>query len=187
MLLIVLEGIDCCGKTTASKILEKALNPSIRISFPDRTTQIGKLLDSFLKKEIKLSPIEAHLLYSANRYEKANFIRETLKHSHIICDRYWLSGAVYSAAKGLDFDWCKSVDKDLPIPDLTFFIDVDPEITTKRKVFGEEAHDQVDFQKKVYEIYNSQRDNVKNMIFIDGKHDPEAITKEILTKIKSKI
>lgn len=181
--LVVLEGIDCCGKTTVSKILQESLSPSIRISFPDRTTEIGSLLNKFLKKEIKLNPIEAHLLYSANRYERSVFIKETLKSSHVICDRYWLSGTVYSTAKGLDYEWCKQIDKDLPKPDFTFFIDTDPKTTAERSTFGNEAHDKIEFQSEVYRIYKEKVAS-EGVITINGKQSSEKIASEILNYLK---
>ena len=42
----------------------------------------------------------------------------------ILLDRYVLSGVVYSAAKGLDIDWCISPDIGLPLPDIVFFLNL---------------------------------------------------------------
>lgn len=44
----------------------------------------------------------------------------------IICDRYWYSGVAYSAAKGLDLDWCINSDKGLIEPDLIIYLKADP-------------------------------------------------------------
>lgn len=177
--LIVLEGLDRCGKTTVTNILAEKLHPSIVVRFPDRSTETGQLLDKFLKKQIYFSDHVTHLLYSANRYENEGQIRELLKTSHVICDRYWLSGTVYSVAKGLDINWCKNTDKFLPQPDATFFIDLPVEITSQRMKFGTEAHDKVEFQRRVYEIYKSPeiRDELQ---VIDGMQEPEKIAADIL-------
>lgn len=84
------------------------------MNFPDRTTPIGKMINDFLTQKIELSHQAIHLLFSANRWEKSKFIEETLeKGTHIVCDRYWYSGAAYSSAKGLDFEWCLTPDKGL--------------------------------------------------------------------------
>lgn len=180
--LVVLEGLDCSGKTTVSKLLEKRLEPCIIIRFPDRSTGTGRIIDEFLKKKTEVSPHELHLLYSANRYEKAEYIASTLKHSNIICDRYWLSGAVYSSAKGLDYEWCKSVDRYLPRPDHMFFIDVSTECTSQRRGFGSEAHDIVEFQEKVYSLYK-QHAKSENLVIVDGTKRPECLAEEILNKV----
>ena len=183
---IVLEGIDCSGKTTVSKLLGESLKPSTRITFPDRSTDIGHLLDKFLKKDLNLTPLAAHLLYSANRYEKAEYIKKTLETCNIICDRYWLSGAIYSTAKGLDFDWCKSIDRELPSPDYTFFIDVDTNVTSRRETFGSEAHDQVDFQSEVYRIYK-EKAKEENLIIINGLQSSDKIVYDILEHLSNDI
>ena len=44
---------------------------------------------------------------------------------NVILDRYVYSGVVYSAAKGLDLNWCLNPDKGLPKPDLLFYIEID--------------------------------------------------------------
>lgn len=177
--LVVLEGLDRCGKTTVSSILQKRLQPCTVIRFPNRATETGKLLDKFLMKQACFSSHTTHLLYSANRYEEEARIRNLLKSTHVICDRYWLSGAVYSTAKGLDFEWCKSTDKFLPMPDFTFFLDVPAEETSKRMHFGSEVHDKVEFQKRVYEIYKS-RVKGEGVYEINGMQEPEKIVEEIL-------
>ncbi|ELA42162.1 thymidylate kinase [Vittaforma corneae ATCC 50505] len=181
--LIVLEGLDRSGKTTVSSMLQQRLQPCTIIRFPNRATETGKLLDKFLKKQIKFSDHTIHLLYSANRYEEETRIRDLLKSTHVICDRYWLSGAVYSTAKGLDFEWCKSTDKLLPQPDFTFFLDVPVEETSKRTCFGNEVHDKIEFQRKVYEIYKSKVEE-EGVYEINGLQEPEKIVEAILECLK---
>lgn len=183
--LIVLEGLDCSGKTTVSEILKQRLHPSTVLRFPDRSTAIGSVINKFLKKEISLSSHTAHLLYSANRYEKAEEMKELLKHSHVICDRYWLSGAVYSEAKGLDYEWSKNSDRLLPEVDNLFFIDVPAKETSKRKGFGEEAHDKIEFQERVYATYKKHL-FMEGGVAIDGMKSPEEIAEEILSFLTEK-
>lgn len=55
--------------------------------------------------------------------------------------------------KGLDFDWCKNPDIGLVKPDLTFYIDADPEEIQKRSNYGEERYEKVEFQKRVQMAY----------------------------------
>lgn len=185
-LLIVLEGLDCSGKSTISAILKKRIEPCTLYGFPDRNTEIGKLIDRFLKKEIHFSPHALHLLYSANRYEKEDALKQALENSHVICDRYWLSGAVYSAAKDLDYYWAKQCDCLLPMPDITFFIDTPVEETSKRRDFGKEAHDKIDFQAKVRGIYK-EKCKEEGVFMIDGSKSPDEIVEEMLKVINSKL
>ncbi|KAI5149234.1 dTMP kinase [Enteropsectra breve] len=178
-LFIVLEGLDCCGKTSICKILSERLGNSVAIGFPERCTVIGQIINDYLSKGLKIGKEEVHLLYSANRYEKAEYIKETLQKSHIICDRYWLSGTAYSVAKGLSYDWCAAVDSQLPKPDFTFFIDADETVVAGHKGFGEEVHDKAEFQKKVYEVYKGAVEKEKLHV-IDGRMTIEEMADEIL-------
>lgn len=65
----------------------------------------------------------------------------------IILDRYVYSGVAYTAAKGLDREWCLSPDKGLPKPDLTLFFNL--EDNSSRGGFGDERYEVAEFQKAV--------------------------------------
>ncbi len=101
-----------------------------------------------------------HCLFSANRYEKSSVIKELLKTNTIICDRYWISGAAYSMANGLDKDFCVEIDKELPKPDITFFLNLQPDQIKKRDDFGQEIFENPIFQQKVYDSYMKFRDEL---------------------------
>ena len=64
---------------------------------------------------------------------------------NVVCDRYAYSGVVYSAAKGLEFDWCLGADRGLLRPDLVFFMDVNAEQISKRAGFGDERFERTEF------------------------------------------
>jgi len=44
--------------------------------YPNRTTNIGKLINSYLSKEIELEDHAVHLLFSANRWETVDLMKE---------------------------------------------------------------------------------------------------------------
>jgi len=89
---------------------------------------------------MKLNDEAVHLLFSMNRWEKREELIKLLLNEgvNIICDRYAFSGVAYSAAKGLDFNWCLNADKGLIMPDLVFYFDVSMDTIKKRAGFGEE-------------------------------------------------
>lgn len=180
--LIVIEGLDRSGKSTVSSILAQRLQPCAMVRFPNRRNETGRLLDQFLTKQLRLPPKMTHLLYSANRYEEEANIKDMLEHSDVICDRYWLSGAVYSAAKGLDFEWCKTADRLLPQADFTFFIDIPAEKTSQRTEFGNEVHDSIEFQKRVYGIYKN-RVVEEGLIVVNGEQSAEEIADDIMSHL----
>lgn len=73
--------------------------------------------------------------------------------SVLLLDRYFFSGIAYSAAKGLNFEWCRNCDVGLPIPDFVVYLDIDPLISASRKGYGEEKYEKIEFQKQVQASY----------------------------------
>lgn len=72
--LVVLEGLDRCGKSTQSNKLHKYLEGLGHLAelwrFPDRTTSVGQMISSYLSNQSQLDDRAIHLLFSANRWEK---------------------------------------------------------------------------------------------------------------------
>lgn len=156
--LIVFEGPDRSGKTTQTHLLVQLLRErgykvaaGCPLRFPDRTTQVGKLIDSYLRESVHdLDDRVLHLLFSSNRWEKADSILASLRAGDcVIIDRYAYSGVAYSSAKGLDMAWCKSADAGLPKPDLVIYLDIPIEVAMKRGDFGSERFEKVAFQRAV--------------------------------------
>lgn len=186
-LLIVLEGIDQCGKTTISKLLKNKLEElnlkTIIQTFPDKSTLIGNVINSYLQGNTKLSPQESHLLYSINRHEKKSFMEEKLYNNYnIICDRYIFSGIAYSLANGLDYTFCLNTEQYLIKPDLTFYFDISiTETNKRRKSLKTDIYETSNFQSKVKEAYSKIKTN--DWIIINSEQTPEEITNIILKHI----
>lgn len=90
-MLIIVEGCDRSGKSTQCdnlvKNLQESGNDTELVKFPgkrakqsklgegvlitllDRTTQTGKMIDSYLQQKSELDDHAIHLLFSANRWE----------------------------------------------------------------------------------------------------------------------
>jgi len=180
--LIVFEGCDRSGKTTLCQRLVKLLSDSLPLAqddkpsvkmmrFPDRETLVGQLIDSYLKGKSQLHDKAIHLLFSTNRWEKADDLKAALDAGqNVIIDRYAFSGVAFSAAKdGLTLDWCRQPDRGLPKPDLVCFLDVSPEEAAKRGGFGKERYETTEFQAKVRENYNALMEDNWTIINTDGK------------------
>ncbi|EKD19471.1 thymidylate kinase [Drepanopeziza brunnea f. sp. 'multigermtubi' MB_m1] len=158
---IVIEGLDRAGKTTQVKRICDRLYASGHnvktIRFPDRTSPIGSMIDRYLQSALEMDDHAIHLLFSANRWEKAKWIRNTLASgSTIVCDRYYYSGMVYSAAKqnpSLSLSWAQSPDAGLPKPDVVVFLDLEAEEAEKRGGYGEEKYEKRDMQMRVRELF----------------------------------
>lgn len=108
--LIVLEGLDGCGKSTQISLLQEFNkdNDNIRfIKFPDYSSYIGKCIkEDYLDGKIDnpnniTSMNGSSILYSADRY--VSFYKDWKKDydngKTIIADRYTISNIVYQLAK----------------------------------------------------------------------------------------
>lgn len=138
--IIVLEGIDKSGKTTQTNLLFNHLqnkNPGkvLLISFPDYSTQIGKVIRDFLEGRTKLNSETLHMLLAANRREKKDLIEDSLNNGNtILMNRYYHSNLAYGIANGISKEWLLNLDEGMPKEDVTIVLDVEPEITQSRVV-----------------------------------------------------
>ncbi|KAI8353658.1 thymidylate kinase-like protein [Choanephora cucurbitarum] len=166
-LFIVVEGCDRSGKTTQCDILVNKLNQhgmaTELVKFPDRTTQTGKMIDSYLQQKSELDDHAIHLLFSSNRWEAMKDLKAKLDQgTTLVVDRYAFSGVAFSSAKGLDLDWCKQPDVGLLSPDLVLFLDLTIDEAEKRGGFGEERYEKRELQIKVREeFFKLKEDNWK--------------------------
>ncbi|KAF8327334.1 thymidylate kinase [Amanita rubescens] len=199
---IVIEGLDRSGKSTQSSAILARLHehgiPAKLIKFPDRTTPIGKMIDAYLRSQSDLDDRAIHLLFSANRWELATSIQQTLtasldadttpKPTILLADRYAFSGIAFSHAKGLPYTWCRAPDISLPSPDLTLFLDISPEHARKRGGYGQERYEKEEMQKRVREDRGGAGDVVRQdrlrWITIDASRSIEQVTNEIWTAIE---
>ncbi|KAG0233679.1 hypothetical protein BGW42_007265 [Actinomortierella wolfii] len=177
---ILLEGCDRAGKSTQCAMLVAALKSkghSVELcKFPDRTTTIGQMIHAYLTNAKELDDRAIHLLFSANRWEAMqNMKRKLQSGTHLIVDRYAYSGVAFSAAKGLDIEWCKHPDRGLLRPDKTFFLDLPTDEAEKRGGFGEERYEKRELQERVRSLFLKLRDTEWTVIdarqSIDAMHD----------------
>jgi len=135
--------------------------------FPDRTTEIGTMIDAYLGRSKELDDAAVHLLFSANRWEKrARLLRELHEGTTLVCDRYAFSGVAFTAAKnrpGLGFDWCRAPDEGLPAPDAVLYLDLDPAEAEKRGGFGAERYESPEMLRTVWEAFG------EISRFVDGR------------------
>ncbi|KAI5924186.1 thymidylate kinase-domain-containing protein [Camillea tinctor] len=158
---IVFEGMDRAGKTTQAKLLQQRCVESGRdvkfMRFPDRSTPIGQMIDSYLKGDSEIEDHVIHLLFSANRWEAVKKIKAELEAGHtIICDRFYHSGIVYSAAKqlpSLSLLWAKAPEVGLPRPDMVLFLDLEESVARERGGWGGEVYEKGEMQRRVRELF----------------------------------
>ena len=148
---IVIEGTDCSGKETQSKLLVEKLismgKKAVRITFPNYDSPTGKIVGGpYLGKEeisscwfpegaINVDPMVTSLYYAADRKYNEKEIRKYLDEDYfVICDRYTSSNMAHQGSKIKDdnerFNMYQWIDKlefwllSLPKPDKTIFLHV---------------------------------------------------------------
>ena len=162
-LLITFEGGEGCGKTLQSRILYRRMIqnscPAILIHEPGGTL-LGQRVRYLLKQscQIPISPVVELLLFNASRGQLVqDVIRPALKGDKtVICDRFSDSTLAYqSYGRGLDADKVREVNEMAVAglkPDVTFLLDIRPEIGLSRKKSGindRYEQEKLDFHRRV--------------------------------------
>ena len=154
--IIVIEGTDCSGKETQSRLLEKRLNEAgkkcKRFSFPMYDSPTGKIVGGaylgkpeigpsfFEEGAVNVDPHVVCLYYAADRKYNMSEIEKYLKDGYyVILDRYTTSNLAHQGSKIKDdderFNMYQWIDKleywllKLPKPDITIFLHVPYENT----------------------------------------------------------
>jgi dTMP kinase len=145
-LLIAFEGLDQSGKQTQAELLRDRLTAAGRqvqlLSFPDYTTAIGQEIQLALHGSRDYGADVMQLLYIANRYEWKGRIAHAREHGTIlVCDRYLASSIAYGEAQGLDGEWLQQIQRFLPQPDITFLLDIAPEVSARRKTSDRDKYE----------------------------------------------
>jgi dTMP kinase len=145
-LLIAFEGLDQSGKQTQAELLRDRVVEAGRLvrllSFPAYDTAIGAEIGRALQGDRDYGPDVMQLLYVANRYEwKPQIEFELGRGTVLICDRYLASSIAYGEAQGLEPAWLAEMQKNLPQPDITFLLDINPDVSARRKTADRDKYE----------------------------------------------
>jgi len=190
-LLIAFEGLDQSGKQTQAELLRDRLTSEGRtvrlLSFPDYQTTIGAVIGSALRGERDYGADVMQLLYIANRYEwKPDIVRETDAGTIVVCDRYLGSSIAYGEAHGLDPSWLAEVQRYLPQQDVTFLLDIAPDVSVRRK-----AHDRDKYERdlallaRVRESYLRQAQ--AGWVRLDAGRDRHDVASDVYTEVRERL
>lgn len=119
---------------------------------------------------------------------RESIARDIANGTTIVCDRYYYSGCVYSAAKenpSLGLLWAHRPEEGLPRPDVCLFLDISPEKAAERGGFGDERYEESGMQKRVRELFLQLRSSPDETIFvsIDAGQSAEVVQKEVLRAV----
>ncbi len=173
-LFITFEGVEGSGKSTQSMMLYEYLrSKSIKVV---KTREIGGTIEAEKIRDLiihsELYPMTEVMLVMAARYEHINkvIIPAIENGSWVICDRYVDSTASYQAEdSGLSVGDIYEIhdrlmrankpgyDKFGLMPDITFFMDIPPDISVARAIARGDVNKfdkrNIVFHEKVYDRY----------------------------------
>ena len=149
--IMVIDGLDGCGKSTQLDLLNKALEGEgidyRQISFPDYSQPSSALVKMYLGGELGGSPAEvnayaASSFYAVDRYAsyKCFWHDDYQKNVPIVAARYTTSNAIHQMTKCPEsewdtyLEWLEHYEYDLlglPRPDKVIFLDMPLEVSQK--------------------------------------------------------
>lgn len=145
--IIVIEGLDGCGKSTQLDLLKAQFADCRFITFPNYESPSGHLITQYLQGEFHeedplRSAYSASSFYAADRYAsyKKDWEKDYLSEKTIISARYTTSNAFYQMTKLPRNEWESYADwlydfeyekLGIPKPDAVIFLDVPIEVSQR--------------------------------------------------------
>ena len=140
-MLIDLEGIDGCGKSTQTKLLQKKLEElgenTVILKEPTNGPHGQKLWDVLHGKR-KATNEEILEFFILDRKQHVNEkIQPALDDSTIVLmDRYYYSSMAYQVAGGLDVEYIRNKHNFAPNPDIVLIFDLPcPSLYRRQRLF----------------------------------------------------
>jgi dTMP kinase len=185
-LFIVLEGPDGAGISTQTGLLHASLvQRGIRTIATKEPTggPIGSMIRQALTHRLvapasePLSDDIMALLYAADRLDHIKVDVEPRLGAgiHVVCDRYRLSSYAYQGAT-LGQEWVRQLNSRSIKPDVTFFIDVPPDISRQRIISRGAPIEMYETEERLRPVYANYLELVEQcrregerVITVDGR------------------
>ena len=206
-LLISIEGIDGSGKSTLIKKLNKIIPNSLATQSPRGTILGQKVWDLVTENLVSRSLITnawtEFFLFTANHNEHVlTVIKPNLASGKtVLIDRYIDSTLVYQGIRGklplpkLVEVWKNTID--IPYPDLTFILDIEPSQTQERvnkrkQETGEESNNwdnsKLEFHQIIRNGYLAMKNYFPERVYlINADRSQEEVFKEVWRIIENKL
>lgn len=195
-LLITFCGLDGCGKTTLINKLKdyiEQLNIQVCLTkqptpFVRKSVIFRNYMDSENHDDYDYRAVS--LMAASDRIQHSNkvILPEIQKGKVVISDRYFYSCLANLQARGYEKDqWIYEIAKDIPRPDISFFLDVDVETAVWRvRQRAEEKDRYIDMQLQ-YRLRENYLKIAKENdgIIIPSSNSPEKTFKYIKEKISA--
>ncbi len=209
-MLITFEGIDGAGKSTQIQKLVNSMTGQgkdvVTLREPGGTSVAEKIRLILLENQHKISPIGELLLFSASRAELVQdvIIPALASGKTVILDRFFDSTTAYQGyGRGIDLELLRSIINISTCnitPDITFYLDIEPEEAMKRKFskksipldFDNEELDRmeqsgIEFYRHVQQGYREiMRLNNERFVCINALQSVNNIHNYIVTCLKNR-
>jgi len=199
---IVIDGVDGAGKGTQIALLRDALvarGHTVHVTCEPSDLPIGAMIRKYLRHELPEPGWQAMaLLFAADRMQHCEheLLPRVARGELVLCDRYDASSLAYqSAMRGDDeaeqdraLHWIATLNEQAARPDLTFILDLDPDVAANRRALrggAEELLERIDLQRRVRAQYRKvpalrPRDRIE---WIDASSAPADVHVRILEAV----
>ena len=196
---ITFEGIDGSGKSTQARRLAASLDDVVLTREPGGSAGAEEIRNLVLTGDPDRWSAETEILLftAARRDHLEKTIAPALEAGKtVICDRFADSTRVYQGATRGDLRAMVDQLHDVMIgrePDLTFIIDMDPEVALKRGLARGSGEDRFEdfglsFQETLRDGFLSlARDFADRCVLIDGNRGPDDIAADIASKFAARL
>jgi len=191
---IVFEGLDGAGTTTQTALLANRLDKNRYevIATKEPTDGIwGGIIRGILKGEIEAHALSLCYAFMADRIDhiqKLEVQTRRYKSPVVISDRYHLSYLAYQQMDtNKSLSWLLLTQQGLPLPDITFFLDVPPLVCyerMKKSRLTRERYENIETLERIHTGYSDAIDLLlrqgQNIIILDGTMPIEKLHNQIV-------
>ncbi len=194
---ITFEGVEGAGKTTQVQRLATALGPNVVLTREPGGTPISeRIRDIFLIADGMSVMTELLLIAAARAQHVDERIRPALAANQIvICDRFIDATVAYQGYRGgIDIELIHQLNRVATgglTPDITFILDLLPEIGLQRQQRGDTHRDRLDkepleLHRKVREGYlYAAKTDPHRVKLIDATQSPDAVHAALLAEYQA--
>jgi len=190
---LAVEGLDGSDSDKVAKLLIKKLKKEglspILVKEPTNGP-VGKIIRQFLKKTVSsISPLLFKFLFAADREWLMNekILPALKKGKCVVSDRCLWSSIAYQSLD-LPIHWLLEVDSRFYIPNMTYFIDVPPEICAKKIKTGKDEYQLFSTEERLVQIQDGYHWIFQKYPYwfriIDGEKEKEEMIGEIFSHLR---
>ncbi len=187
--LIAIEGIDKSGKTTLARMLARKLSSKglkVVVTYEPWHPKITEVINEATSKGVD-GEVET-LLFAADRLlHVRRLIQPALERGEwVITDRYVYSSIAYQTARGADRRWVEEVNKYAVKPDLTILLDIDPELSLRRKGGNRlQGLEKIEYLESIRRAYLELAKEY-GFLVLDARMDTESLSERVMMFLREK-